>query len=194
MQGRRQVTACFFGEGAVDEGEFHESLNLASLWQLPVLFLCENNRYSMGMAVERAEAEPDIFKKAASYRVAAEAVDGMDVRAVETASTTAADAVRAGGGPRLIEFKTYRFRAHSMFDPELYRDKAEVEEWKAKGPILAFEQQMRDEGLLDDAALAAAEAEIAEEIEDAIRFAEASEWEPVETLTRDVYAEAEAGA
>ncbi len=189
MQDRKQVTACFFGEGAVDEGEFHESLNLAAIWQLPVLFLCENNRYSMGMAVEKAEAEPDIYKKAAAYHVPGEPVDGMDVHAVEAAATAAAKAIRDGGGPRLLEFKTYRFRAHSMFDPELYRDKAEVAAWKEKGPVLAFEQQLRDAGLLEEDALAALEAEIAAEIDDAIQFAEASAWEPVETITRDVYAE-----
>jgi TPP-dependent pyruvate/acetoin dehydrogenase alpha subunit len=156
---------------------------------LPVLFLCENNRYSMGMAVEKAEAEPDIYKKAAAYHIPGEAVDGMDVHAVEAAATAAAKAIRDGGGPRLLEFKTYRFRAHSMFDPELYRDKAEVAAWKEKGPVLAFEQQLRDTGLLEEDALAALEAEIAAEIDDAIQFAEASAWEPVETITRDVYAE-----
>lgn len=190
MQGREHVTACFFGEGAVDEGEFHESMNLASLWRLPVLFLCENNRYSMGMAVERAEAEPHIYKKAASYRIPGEAVDGMDVRAVEAATVAAAEAVRGGGGPRFLEFKTYRFRAHSLFDPELYRDKAEVEAWKAKGPVVRFEKTLRAEGLLDDAALAEIEKEIAAEIADAVAFAEAGTWEPVEALTSDVYAEA----
>jgi pyruvate dehydrogenase E1 component alpha subunit len=190
MQGREHVTACFFGEGAVDEGEFHESMNLAAVWRLPVLFLCENNGYSMGMAVERAEAEPEVYKKAAGYRIPGQAVDGMDVRAVEAATAAAAEAVRSGEGPRFLEFKTYRFRAHSLFDPELYREKAEVEEWKKKGPVTRFEKALREEGLFDEAGLAEIEKAIAEEIADAVAFAEAGTWEPIESLTTDVYAEA----
>lgn len=186
---RLRVTACFFGEGAVAEGEFHESLNLASLWKVPALFLCENNFYAMGTALARSQAETDLCRKAQSYRVKARLVDGMDVLAVTEATMEAAAEVRAGSGPQFIEFRTYRFRAHSMFDPELYRSKAEVEEWKKRCPILTLERRLRSEGALDDAALEAMEAEIADEIAAAVAFAEAGSWEPVGNLTRDVYTE-----
>jgi len=188
LAGRDAVTACFFGEGAVAEGEFHESLNLAALWQLPVLFLCENNRYAMGTALERSESEIRIARKAESYNLPAETVDGMDVLAVEAAAAHAVDAVRRESTPRLLEFLTYRFRAHSMFDPELYRDKAEVEQWKARGPIVTFLARLRDAGYLEESALTALEAEVEREIDAAVAFAENGTWEPVEQLTFDVYA------
>ena len=184
---RPLVTACFFGKGAVAEGEFHESLNLASLWKVPALFLCENNLYAMGTALERSEADTDLCEKARSYKVAARSVDGMDVMAVMDATTQAVAEVRSGGGPQFIEFRTYRFRAHSMFDPELYRSKAEVEQWKKHCPIRAFTERLKGEGVLDDAGLAAMEAEVADEIAAAVAFAESGSWEPVENLTRDVY-------
>jgi pyruvate dehydrogenase E1 component alpha subunit len=187
LQGKPQVSACFFGEGAVAEGEFHESMNLAALWQLPVLFLCENNFYAMGTALERSEAETDIHKKAQSYGMAAEVVDGMDVVLVESAARAAAGWVRNGNGPYFLELRTYRFRAHSMFDPELYRDKREVEYWKQRGPIVTFTGWLRDKGYLDDAALAALEDRVAAEIAAAVEFAEAGNWEPVAELGRDVY-------
>jgi len=187
MMHRPRVTACFFGEGAVAEGEFHESMNLASLWQVPALFLCENNLYAMGTALERSEAETDLCVKARSYKVGARSVDGMDVLAVMQATIEAVATIYAGGGPQFIEFRTYRFRAHSMFDAELYRSKAEVEEWKKRCPILGYTNRLRAEGLLDDAALAALEAEVAAEIERAVAYAEAGTWEPVEDLARDVY-------
>ncbi len=190
MQGRAAVTACFFGDGAVAEGEFHETLNLAALWKLPVLFCCENNRYAMGTAIERAQSETDLALKAAAYRIPAWPVDGMDVAAVEDAARRAAESVRAGEGPHFIEFRTYRFRAHSMFDPELYRTKEEVEQWRRRDPILLLTERLRREAGLDDAALAAIEKTIADEIEAAVAFAEASEWEPVESLTRHVTTEA----
>jgi pyruvate dehydrogenase E1 component alpha subunit len=186
---RPRVTACFFGEGAVAEGEFHESLNLASLWKVPALFLCENNLYAMGTAIERSEADIDLCEKARGYRMPARSVDGMDVLAVAEATKQAVAEVRAGDGPQFIEFRTYRFRAHSMFDPELYRSKEEIEEWKKRGPIVTFTATLRSEGLLDDSTLAAIEAEVAKEIAAAVEFAEAGGWEPLENLTRDVYTE-----
>jgi TPP-dependent pyruvate/acetoin dehydrogenase alpha subunit len=189
MRGEDNVTACFFGEGAVAEGEFHESLNLAVLWSLPVLFVCENNLYAMGTALARSESETDLALKAASFKMPAWAVDGMDVLAVEEATTRAALAVRAGGGPCFLEFRTYRFRPHSAFDPELYRSKQEVEEWKRRDPLTTFPAQLRQQGLVDDAALAALETEVAREIDAAVAFAEAGHAEPVEDLTRFVYAE-----
>ncbi len=184
---RPRVTACFFGEGAVAEGEFHESLNLASLWKVPALFLCENNLYAMGTALDRSEADTDLCEKARSYKMQARSVDGMDVIAVKDATAQAAAEVRAGGGPQFLEFRTYRFRAHSMFDAELYRTKAEVEQWKPRCPILTFTNRLKAEGLIDEPALAAIEAEVADEIARAVAFAEAGSWEPVENLARDVY-------
>ena len=184
---RPRVTACFFGEGAVAEGEFHESLNLASLWKVPALFLCENNLYAMGTALERSEADTDLCEKARSYKVKARSVDGMDVVAVMEATAEAAAEVRAGGGPQFIEYRTFRFRAHSMFDPELYRAREEVEQWKQHGPIVTFVPLLKAARLLDDAALERMEAEVAREVADAVAFAEAGTWEPVEHLSRDVY-------
>jgi pyruvate dehydrogenase E1 component alpha subunit len=189
MQNRSNVTACFFGEGAVAEGEFHESMNLAALWKLPVLFICENNLYAMGTALRLSESETDIHLKAQSYRMPSEAVDGMDVVAVEAAARHAAAAIRAGDGPRFLECRTYRFRAHSMFDAELYRDKAEVEEWKKRGPILRFGSWLRQNDILHEADLEKIEAEAAAEVDAAVAFAEAGTWEPTADLTKYVYAE-----
>ena len=191
MQGRPAVTACFFGDGAVAEGEFHESLNLAALWRLPVLFLCENNRYAMGTAIERHQAQTDIVRKAEAAGVAGEAVDGMDVLAVEAAARRAAGAVRAGQGPRFVEMRTYRFRAHSMYDPDLYRTKEEIERWKARDPITLFRAVLHDGGLLADADVAAIEASVAAEVDAAVAEAEAGPWEPVEDLLVDVHTPAE---
>ncbi len=187
MRGLNRVTCCFFGEGAAAEGEFHESMNLAALWKLPVLFVCENNRYAMGTALERSESEIDFTRHAESYHMPAEAVDGMNVIDVEAAARRGADAVRAGEGPYFLENRTYRFRAHSMFDPELYREKAEVEEWKKHGPVVRFLTWLKQAGIAHDADVDAIEAEVAKVVEDAVAFAEAAPWEPLEDLTRDVY-------
>jgi pyruvate dehydrogenase E1 component alpha subunit len=189
MQGRPRVTACFFGEGAVAEGEFHESLNLAALWRLPVLFCCENNLYAMGTRLDLSQSETDLCLKAASYQVAAWPVDGMDVVAVENAADRAVTAVREGGGPCFLELRTYRFRAHSMFDPQLYRDKAEVEEWRKRDPIETLWSRLESKGVLDAGDREALEAEVAAELEDAVAFAEAGTLEPVEELTRFVISE-----
>jgi pyruvate dehydrogenase E1 component alpha subunit len=187
LSAHRRVTACVFGDGAVAEGEFHESLNLAALWKLPVLFLCENNLYAMGTHIERALSHTDIASKARAYGMHAEAVDGMDVLAVHAAARAAAERVRTAGGPELLELRTYRFRAHSMFDAELYRDKAEVEAWKQRDPIRLFAEQLARQGLLDAPARAALDQQVEAEITKAVTFAEAGTWEPVEQLTRDVY-------
>jgi pyruvate dehydrogenase E1 component alpha subunit len=189
MQRRERVSACFFGEGAVAEGEFHESLNLAALWRLPALFLCENNLYAMGTALARSESVTDLCLKASSYGLPAWPVDGMDVLAVEDAVRRAALAVRGGGGPAFLELRTYRFRAHSMFDPQRYRSREEVEAWERRCPIKTLSERLRSSGVLDDAAWARLESEVAEEIAKAVDFAEAAEWEPVEGLHRHVYFE-----
>ena len=189
MQARAGVTACFFGDGAVAEGDFHEALNLAALWQLPVLFVCENNLYAMGTALRYTQASQDIAAKGAAYNMAAAAVDGMDVQAVEAATRGAVDRIRAGAGPFLLECRTYRFRPHSMFDSELYRTKDEVAEWRERDPIEQLAGRMTAAGLLDEAGRAALEAEVTAEVEAAVAFAEAGTWEPVEELTRFVVSE-----
>jgi pyruvate dehydrogenase E1 component alpha subunit len=188
LQSCAAVTACFFGDGAVAEGEFHESLNLAALWTLPVLFLCENNLYAMGTALARHQAQPDIRRKADAYAIASEAVDGMNVLAVEDAVRRAAEHVRRGHGPFLLELRTYRFRAHSTADPELYRTKEEVAEWKQRDPIALYTARLQAAGVLSAADLALLEAAAAADVDEAVRVAEAGPWEPVENLTRDVYA------
>lgn len=192
MLGRRRVTACFFGEGAVAEGEFHESLNLAALWRLPVLFVCENNLYAMGTALALSESETDIHLKARSYRIASEAVDGMDVVAVEVAARRAVESIRAGDGPVFLECRTYRFRAHSMFDAQLYRPKSEVEAWKERCPIERLTRWASESGLLHASDVAEIEATAAAEVDASVAFAEAASWEPVADLVRDVYTPADA--
>ena len=190
MRGDPRVTACFFGEGAAAEGEFHEALNLAVLWRLPIVFLCENNRYAMGTALELSESETSIAEKAKAYRLPADSVDGMDVLAVEAATQRAVASVRAGNGPYFVEFNTYRFRGHSMADPELYRQKTEVEEWKHRDPIALFEERARELGLLSDDDVAGVERSVGQLIDGAVAVAEAGPLEPVEDLLKYVTSDA----
>jgi len=180
------ITACFFGEGAVAEGAFHESLNLAALWQLPVLFICENNLYAMGTALARSESQIDLTKKAASYGLPTAHINGMNVLAVHDAAREAVAQVRATQGPYFLELHTYRFRAHSMFDAELYRDKAEVERWKEHGPIHTFTDRLKAAGMMSEEDFQRLDREAVAEVDAAVAFAEAGTWEPVEELTRDV--------
>ncbi len=189
MNGEKNVTACFFGEGAVAEGEFHEAMNLSELWDLPVLWVCENNGYAMGSALARTESQTDIHAKAAAYGVESEVVDGMDVVAVEAAARRAVARIRETGRPYFLEAHTYRFRPHSMFDAQLYRDKAEIAEWREKGPIIRFQRWLLENGLTHEADIAGMTAGIDAEIAEAVAFAEAGAWEPVETLTKHVMAE-----
>jgi len=188
MQSRPGVTVCFFGEGAVAEGEFHESMNLAALWQLPVLFLCENNLYAMGTALGISESVTEIVRKADAYAVASAVVDGMDVLAVSDAAAAAVATVRAGR-PFLLECRTYRFRAHSMFDAELYRSKDEVAMWKARDPITTFAANMQAGGVLSDAEVRAVEQEADAVVDQAVAYAEAGTLEPVSDLMRFVISE-----
>ena len=183
MLDRDRVTVCFFGEGAMAEGEWHESMNLAQLWNLPVLFVCENNLYAMGTALSRSESETNLAIKASAYEMPAWTVDGMDVVAVADAARRAVDAIRGGGGPHFLEARTYRFRAHSMFDPELYRDKEEVLKWRERDPI----DLLRNALDLDDQTWQQMEDEIAAEVEDAVTFAEESPDEDVADLMLFVY-------
>lgn len=188
MRGDIAVTACFFGEGAVAEGEFHESLNLSVLWQLPVLFVCENNGYAMGTALERSESETDISRKAAAYGIETRVVDGMDVVAVEVAAQQALEHIRETGKPVFLECRTYRFRPHSMFDAQLYRDKNEIEEWRLKGPIVRFQAWLLENGLIHEEEITEIVKQVDVEIDEAVAFAEAGTWEPLTTLTKDVMA------
>jgi len=180
------VTACFFGEGAAGEGEFHESMNLAALWQLPVLFVCENNLYAMGVPLEVAEADTEIFHKAKAYGIPGEQVDGMNPVGVEIAAQRAVESIRAGNGPYFLECRTYRFRAHSMFDSQQYRTKEEVEEWKERDPLAHMQKWLMEARLMSEAELVAIEAEVDAEIEQAVAYAEAGTWESVEDLERFV--------
>lgn len=189
LQHRPRVTACFFGEGAVAEGEFHECMNLAALWHLPVLFCCENNLYAMGTALARSESHTDVALKASSYRMPAWAVDGMDVLDVEQAARAAAAEIRAGGGPVLLELRTYRFRAHSMYDPERYRSKTEVEDWRHRDPLTVFPAQLAGAGFLTDDERDTIDADAQAEIDAAVAEADAAPLEALDDLTRFVYSE-----
>lgn len=190
LQGKQRVTACFFGDGASDEGEFHESLNLAALWHLPILFLCENNQYAMGTALARHSADVEIWHEGLAHGIPAERVDGMDVLAVLRACRYAAESARSGQGPRFLELLTYRFRAHSMYDAERYRSKEEVASWKQRDPITLWTEKLREQGQLKDADLEAIERTVADEISSAVAEAERGALEPVSDLKRYVYAEA----
>jgi pyruvate dehydrogenase E1 component alpha subunit len=187
LKRQSRVTACFFGEGAVAEGAFHESMNLAQLWRLPVAFLCENNLYAMGTALARSESQTDLCVKAAAFGMATLKVDGMDVMATHEAASRARAHVLETATPIFVEFQTYRFRAHSMFDPELYREKSEVEQWKKRGPIHNFSARLKAEGKLTEAQFLEIDAAVMREVDAAVGFAEAGTWEPVEDLARDVY-------
>jgi len=190
MQHSNRITACFFGDGAVAEGAFHESMNLAALWKLPLLFCCENNLYAMGTALERHQAQTDLCAKAASYAMAAQSANGMDIVAVHEAAKDAVARIRSGDGPGFLELRTYRFRAHSMYDPDLYRQAAELQAWKAIGPIHTFTARLKAEGKLTEEAFLALDAAVNAEVAKAEAFADAGTWEPVDDLLKDVYAPA----
>ena len=186
-----QVSLCYFGEAAVNIGAFHEALNMASVWKLPVIFLCENNRYGMGTAFERVAAVTDVVEHACSYDLAAELVNGMDVLAVHEATKRAVERARKGGHPTLLEVRTYRYMGHSMSDPlhGVYRTKEEVEEQKQRDPITQLAHKLTGDGVLDQAGLDALDAEIRAEVEAAAQFADQSpDPDPGELLT-DVLAE-----
>ncbi len=185
--GRDTVVVCFFGDGAVDEGAFHESLNLASIWKLPVVYVCENNQYSMGMAVGKAWAVENLLPRAAAYNIPGELIDGMDVLAVYETMKRAVDYTREGNGPMLLEIKTYRFRGHSMTDPSYYRTREEEQQWRTtRDPIGIFEQKLLEHGLATQAELDANDARAIEVSEDAAEFADNSPYPELEELYTDV--------
>jgi len=188
-QGGDQVVLCFFGDGAVPEGEFHESLNLAALWKLPVIFICENNRYAMGTAIHRALAQTEIWRFAETYGIRGEAVDGMDVLAVRDCVGRAVERARREGVPAFVEARTYRFRGHSMRDPAgaVYRTREEVEREKQRDPIALFTDRCVRDGVLAEADLRIIEKSVNELVEEAVAFADASPEPPAEWLLTDVY-------
>jgi pyruvate dehydrogenase E1 component alpha subunit len=189
LQDRNAIAVCFFGEGAVAEGEFHESMNLAALWGLPVLFVCENNYYAMGTALARSEGQTDLLAKLSGYGMRGESVDGMDVLAVEAVAAQLVNQVRTQGAPAFLEARTYRFRAHSMYDPQLYRSKEEVKEWESRGPLIRLTSRLKDAQLMTEDDFQRLQNAANTEIDDAVQFAEQSAIEPVEELQRFVYAE-----
>jgi TPP-dependent pyruvate/acetoin dehydrogenase alpha subunit len=183
------VTCCFFGDGAAAEGEFHEAMNLAALWQVPVLFVCENNQYAMGTALKYSHSNINLAEKANNYGIDNLTVDGMDILAVEAAAQKAVNVIRNQMKPFFLECITYRFRAHSMFDPELYRNKTEVEQWKQRCPINTLSKTMMEKGMLRESEWNRLNQEIDAEIATAIAYSETCDWEPVADLTRFVYSD-----
>jgi pyruvate dehydrogenase E1 component subunit alpha len=184
-----QVVLCYFGDGAVPEGEFHESMNLAALWKLPVIFICENNRYAMGTAIHRALAQTEVWRFAETYGMHGEAVDGMDVLAVRDCVGRAVERARKDKAPTLIEARTYRFRGHSMRDPAgaVYRTKEEVEREKQRDPIAIFTERCFKDGVLTDADVKAVQKDVNDIVDEAVAFAEASPEPAPEELFTDVY-------
>ena len=183
-----QVVLNFFGDGAVNEGAFHESLNLASLWRLPVIYVCENNLYGMGTSFERASAIPEVIRRAQCYDMEVESVDGMDVLAVREVAGKAVRRARAERQPRFIEAVTYRYRGHSMSDPGAYRTKEEIQDWERRDPIPRMHTYLLDEGILTQEDLDRIDAETTEVIDDAVRFADESPEPSQDELYADVYA------
>lgn len=183
-----QVVLCFFGDGAVNEGAFHESLNLASLWGLPVIYVCENNLYGMGTAVTRASSIPQVFRRAQCYDMEVESVDGMDLVAIREVADRAVRIARRDREPRFIEAVTYRFRGHSMADPGTYRTKEEIQEWEKRDPILKMRQYLLSEEVVDEKDLAEFDAEVTLIVDDAVKFADESPEPGYEELFDDVYA------
>lgn len=188
-QKKNFIACCFFGEGAAAEGEFHEALNLASLWQVPVLFVCENNKYAMGTALKFSHAVQEIEIKGLAYGIESKAVDGMDLISVMNSADEAVKKIRETQKPYLLVCNTYRFRAHSMFDAELYREKTEVEEWKKRDPILSFKTLAINTQLLNEPDIQSIEKRVKAEVETAVDFAEKGSWEPLENINKFVYSE-----
>jgi pyruvate dehydrogenase E1 component alpha subunit len=183
------ITICMFGDGATNIGYFHEALNLSKVWNLPVLWVCENNRYGMGTSVERASAVPEIRQKAEGYCIPNSRVEGMDVLKVRQAAQEAIQFVRSGGGPYLLEIVTYRFRGHSMGDPERYRQQEEVKRWQENDPIGIYRDRLVQEGISTEAELEALDERASAETEAAVQFAESSPEPAPEALFEGIYAE-----
>jgi pyruvate dehydrogenase E1 component subunit alpha len=187
-KGTDQVTLCFFGEAAVNQGAFHESLNMAQLWKLPCVYICENNQYGMGTSLQRAMSYHDIAEKACAYEIVSEFVDGMDVLAVREATSRAVERARKEYLPTLLEVRTYRFMGHSMSDPGNYRTRAEIERHQERDPIKLFAASLKEEGIVNESEFEKIEAEVREQVEKAVRFAEEGPLPAPEELYTDVYA------
>ncbi|HEX8336959.1 MAG TPA: pyruvate dehydrogenase (acetyl-transferring) E1 component subunit alpha [Pyrinomonadaceae bacterium] len=187
-RGTDQATLCFFGEAAVNQGAFHESLNMAQLWKLPCVYICENNQYGMGTSLSRAMSISDVSKKAVGFGMESEFVDGMDVLAVRAATERAVERARKDYLPSLLEIRTYRFMGHSMSDPGHYRTRAEIERYQERDPIKVFGDNLREKGILDDDGLKGIEARVREEVERSVKFADESPEPPPEELFTDIYA------
>lgn len=183
-----QVCVCFFGDGAVNEGAFHEAMNLVALWKLPVIYVLENNMYGMGTAVYRASSIPDLIRRASCYDIEREQVDGMDLLAVREVAERAVRIARTEKEPRFIEAITYRYRGHSISDPGTYRTKEEIEEWRKRDPITRMANYLKDNGMATDDELEAIKSRAAAEVEEAVDFAESSPFPPPDALYEDVYA------
>jgi pyruvate dehydrogenase E1 component alpha subunit len=188
-QGGDQVIVCYFGDGAVPEGEFHEALNLAALWKLPVIFVCENNRYAMGTSLERALAQTEIYKFGQTYGIPSEPMDGMDVLAIRETTARAVERARKDKVPTLLEARTYRFRGHSMRDPAgaVYRTKEEVEKEKLRDPIVLFRERAVGAGVLGESDVQGIEKDVNDVVDEAVAFADASPEPPSEWLFTDIY-------
>jgi pyruvate dehydrogenase E1 component alpha subunit len=187
-KGTDQVTLCFFGEAAVNQGAFHESLNMAQLWKLPCIYICENNQYGMGTSLQRAMSYHDISEKACAYEIVSEFVDGMDVLAVREATVRAVERARKEYLPTLLEVRTYRFMGHSMSDPGNYRTRAEIEQHQERDPIKLFATSLKEEGVLSDEEFQQMDAQVREQVEKAVKFAEESPLPSLEELYTDIYA------
>lgn len=187
-KGTDQVTLCFFGEAAVNQGAFHESLNIAQLWKLPCIYICENNQYGMGTSLQRAMSSHDISEKACAYEIASEFVDGMDVLAVREATLRAVERARKDYLPTLLEVRTYRFMGHSMSDPGNYRTRAEIERHQERDPIKLFAASLKEEGVVSDQEFADLETQVREQVEKAVKFADESPLPDPEELFTDIYA------
>lgn len=187
-RGGDQVCVCFFGDGAINQGAFHESLNVASLWKLPVVFVCENNLYGMGTEVTRASAVPDLSRRVTGYNVESADVDGMDLMAIRKAAERAVEDCRKGHGPWFIEAKTYRYRGHSMADPATYRTKDEVEQWRVRDPIGIYEHRLLGAGVIEDKDIQSVSAEVDAIIDECLKFAEESPSPTPDALYEHVYA------
>ena len=183
----RGVTLCFFGDGAIHQGAFHESLNLASVWNLPVIYIVENNRFGMGTAVKRVSAVEDFAVKASGFDMGGLTMDGMNLVSVYTGVREAVEKVRETGAPLLIDMKTYRYKGHSMSDPAKYRTRDELEEYKQQDPILLLKADMLNAGMLDESAFAKIDSEVKEIVQEAVDFAEQSEQPPIDSIYEDIY-------
>lgn len=188
MRNSGQVAVCFFGEGGINQGAFHENANLASIWKLPVIYFCENNQYAMSTSVTQATSSPDIAERANSYNMPGFNVDGMDVLAVFEATERAVERARVGGGPSLIVSKTYRFEGHNIGDPQPYRAKSEVEEWKKRDSIEKFQEYLLDEGIATQVDTDRIRKTVEARIDEAVEFARVSPEPELASLEDDIYA------